>query len=289
MPNFETNQPIVLTVEMSRGAVHVIAGDRTDTVVAVNPSRRDHPEDVDAATATAVDLANGTLTIKQPKPGGIAAPVIGWKRRGSVDVTVELPTWSSLRADAGVADFRSDGRLGDVDVKTGAGDVRLDETASVRVRSGAGRVALEAAAGRADIVTAGTLTIGVVTGDADVKNMNGTTSIVRVGGDARVKSANGDVTIEDAGSDVTAKTANGKIRLGQVTRGAVTVETAAGSLEVGVREGTAAWVDATTKFGRVHQQLTPADDPAPLTEIVRIHARTSFGDVVIARSSVASQ
>ncbi len=194
MPTFETNQPIVLSIEMSQGAVHVIASDRTDTVVAVNPSDRDRPEDVEAAGKTVVDLANGTLSIKAPKPRGIAAHLLGWKRGGSVEVTVELPERSSLRADAGFADFRCDGRLDDVEVKTGAGDVRLDQTGALRVRSGAGHVAVEEASDRAEIVAAGDMTIGVVAGDADVKNLNGKTWIGRVGGTVRVKSANGDVT-----------------------------------------------------------------------------------------------
>ena len=284
MPTFETNQPVVLSIEMSQGAVHVIAGDRTDTVVAVNPSDRDRPEDVEAAGKTAVDLANGTLSIRQRKPGGIAAPLIGWKRGGSVEVTVELPEGSSLRADTGVADFRCDGRLDDVEVKTGVGDVRLDRTGTLRVRSGAGHVAVEEASGRAEIVAAGDMTIGVVAGDANVKNLNGKTSIGRVGGTVRVRSANGDVTIGDAGRDVTVKTANGNIRLGQVARGSVTIETASGGLEIGVREGTAAWIDATTKFGRVHNNLTSADDPDPSAETVQVRARTQFGDVLITRS-----
>jgi DUF4097 and DUF4098 domain-containing protein YvlB len=288
MPTFETKQPIALSIEISQGAVHVIASDRTDTVVAVNPSDRERPEDVEAAARTAVDLANGTLSVKQPKPGGIAAPVIGWKRRGAVDVTVELPERSSLRADAGLADFRCDGRLGDVDVKTGAGDVRVDQTGALRVRSGAGNVAVEEASGRAEIVSVGDMTIGAVAGDADVKNLNGKTWIGRVGGGAKVRSANGDVTIEEASGDVEVKTANGNIRLGQVARGSVTIETAYGGLEVGVKHGTAAWIDATTKFGRVRNQLTPADQPEASAETVDVHARTSFGDVLIARSSVAN-
>ena len=288
MPTFETNQPIVLSIEMSHGAVHVIASDRTDTVVAVNPSDRDRPADVDAAGKTAVDLVNGTLSIRQRKPGGIAAPVIGWKGRGAVDVTVELPEGSSLRADTGVADFRCDGRLDDVDVKTGAGDVRLDQTGAVRVRTSAGHVAVEEASGRAEVVVAGNMTIGTVTGDADVKNLNGKTWIGRARGSVRVKSANGDVAIEDAGGDVTVKTANGDIRLGQVARGSVTIETAFGGLEIGVKEGTAAWIDATTKFGRLRNHLTPTDDPQPSAETVEVRARTSFGDVLIARSSAPS-
>jgi hypothetical protein len=74
-----------------------------------------------------------------------------------------------------------------------------------------------------------------------------------------------------------------------VGRGTVTVESASGRLEIGVREGTAAWVDATTKFGRVRNDLTPSDDPGPSAETVRVRARTSFGDVRIARSSVSDR
>jgi DUF4097 and DUF4098 domain-containing protein YvlB len=264
--------------------VQMIASERSDTVVAVTPTDPAQPADVEASRKTVVDLANGTLSIRMPKPGGFAAPVVGWKRSGSVDVTVELPEGSSLRADTGVADFRCEGRLGDIDVRTGAGNVRLDQTGAIRVHSGTGRLAVEEASGSAEIVTAGELTIGAVAGDAEVKNINGNTWIGRVGGDVKVKSANGDVTINDAGGDVTVKTANGNIRLGQVARGSATIETAAGWLEIGIREGTAAWIDANTRFGRVHNNLSPTDQPEPTAESVQVRARTAFGDVLITRS-----
>jgi DUF4097 and DUF4098 domain-containing protein YvlB len=284
MPSFETHQPIVLAVELSQGMVQVIAGERSDTVVAVTPSDPGRPADVEAARKTVVDLANGTLSIRMPKPGGIVAPVIGWKRSGSVDVIVELPEGSSLRADTGVADFRCDGRLGDVEVRTGVGNVRLDRTGTIRVHSGTGRFDLEEASGNVEVVTAGEMTIGAVGGDAEVKNVNGKTWIGRVGGDVKVKSANGDVTIDDAGGDVMVKTANGTIRLGQIARGSATIETAAGGLEIGIREGTAAWIDANTRFGRIHNRLSPADDPDQSAETVQVRARTAFGDVLITRS-----
>ncbi|HZD23933.1 MAG TPA: DUF4097 family beta strand repeat-containing protein [Acidimicrobiia bacterium] len=284
MTSFETHRPIALSIELSQGVVSVIASDRVDTVVAVGPSDRGRPPDVEAARKTVVDLANGTLSIKQPKPGGIAAPVIGWKGRGSVDVTVELPEGSSLRADTGFADFRCDGRLDDVEVKTGAGSVRLDQTGALRVHSGAGRFDVEETSDSAEIMTAGDVTIGTIAGDANVKNINGKTWIGRIGGNLRVKSANGDITIEDAGHDVTVKTANGGIRLGQVARGSVTIETASGGLEIGIKEGTAAWIDANTRFGRIHNSLSPADEPDQSAGTVQVRARTAFGDVLITRS-----
>lgn len=284
MPSFQTPGPISLSIELSRGLVHVIASDRNDTVVSVNPTDRRRQADADAARKTMVDLSHETLSIKQVKPGGFAAPVIGWKGRGSVDVTVELPEGSSLRADTGFADFRCDGRLGEVTVKTGAGDVRLDRTDGLTVHSGAGQFRLEAASGDAEIVTAGDMAIGAVVGNAEVKNLNGKTTLRRVGGNVRVRSANGDVTIEDAERDVTVKTANGDVRLGRVSRGSASVETASGRLEIGIKEGTAAWIDANTQFGRIHNTLAPADNPDESAETVEVRARTAFGDVLITRS-----
>jgi hypothetical protein len=284
MTSFETKKPIALSIELSHGMVQVIASDRADTVVAVNPSDPDRPADVAAARKTVVDLANDTLSVRMPKPGGIAAPVIGWKRSGSVDVVVELPEGSSVRADTGVVEFRCDGRLGDVEVRTGVGDVRLDQTGAVRVHSGTGRFSVEEAAGNAKIVTAGDMTIGAVSGDVEVKNINGKTWIGHVGGDARVKSANGDVVVDEAGGDVNVKTANGDIRIGQIARGSATIETAAGGLEIGIKQGTTAWIDANTRFGRIQNNLSRADDPDQATETVEVRARTAFGDVLITHS-----
>jgi hypothetical protein len=287
--SFETHRPILLSIELSQATVHVIANERSDAMVAVSPSDRGRQLDVEAARKTVVDLVNGILSIRMPKPGGIAAPVIGWKRSGSVEVTVELPEGSSLRADTGVADLRCDGRLGDVDVKSGVGDVRLDRTDVLRVHTGVGRVAVEGTSGNAEVVAAGDMTLGTVVGDADIKNLNGKTWIGRVGGNVRVRSANGDVAIEDASRDVTVKTANGDIRVGRLFRGSATLETASGRLEIGIEEGTAAWVDASTKFGRIRNTLAPADEPGRSTETVQVRARTAFGDVLIARSGTQTE
>lgn len=282
MPSFTTERPIALSVELIQGMVYVIASDRTDTVVAVNPSDPADPVDVAAAHRTKVDLTNGQLTIRAPKRRGIVGH-LGLGRSGSIDVTVELPEASSVHAEAGMADIRSVGELGEVRVRTGAGNVRMDQVASTRVHSGVGRVTVEKSSGDAEIVTTGDMAIGTVTGNADLKNHSGATWLGRVDGDVRVRSSNGDVTIESAGHDVTVKAANGEIRLGRVTRGSTTIETACGGLEIGIEEGSAAWVDASTRFGQIHNTLSPVDDPEHATDTIRIHARTSFGDVLITR------
>lgn len=283
MHEFQTPQPIHVSIEMNSGMVHMIAGERIDTVVTVNPSDRDRPADVDAAEETTVDLVGATLTIRTTKRRGITWQLLGPGRGGSVDVTIELPKHSTMKAEAGVADVRCDGVFGDVDVSTGVGGVRVDRAEAVRIHSGSGRVTVEEASGDAEVVAAGEVTIGSVAGSAEVKALNGTTTIGRVGGKVRVRSANGEVIIDDAGGDVTVKNANGDIRIGQVARGSTVLETAYGGLEIGIPEGTAAWVVANTKFGRIENSLSPTDGPDPSSETVRVRAQTAFGDVLITR------
>jgi hypothetical protein len=67
------------------------------------------------------------------------------------------------------------------------------------------------------------------------------------------------------------------------------VETKVGDLEVGIREGTAAWLDVSAGVGQVHNALDTADAPEPSAETVEVRARTSFGDIVIRRASGTPQ
>ena len=116
-----------------------------------------------------------------------------------------------------------------------------------------------------------------------IKNSNGDTWVGVAGGELRLKSANGSITVDRAHAGVVAKTANGDVRLGEVVRGAIVLETRVGDLEVGIREGTAAWLDVNATAGRVHNSLSAADAPESSTETVEVRGRTSLGNVVIRR------
>ena len=98
-----------------------------------------------------------------------------------------------------------------------------------------------------------------------IKNSNGDTWVGEVTGDLRVNAANGDISVDHADAGVTASTANGDVRVGEVVRGSATLETGFGEIEVGIREGTAAWLDVHTQFGRVHNDLDASDGPGPPT------------------------
>jgi hypothetical protein len=281
---FETREPISVTLELTQGAVHVIATDRLDTVVAVNPSNRSRKIDVEAAELTQVEYSNGSLLVKGPKPRGLGGYIGLGGKIGSIDVTIELPANSRVKADLGFGDFRGDGRLGDVRIKSGAGNISLDQAGQAQLDTGAGSVTVEKLTGRAEVSGAGTMRMGEVSGSAEIKNLNGKTWLGEVQGSLRVKAANGDITVGRAHSDVNITTSNGSIQIDEVVSGSVVLETGMGGVEAGIRNGTAAWVDATTRFGRVHNTLATADGPEGSSATVEIRARTSFGDITIHRS-----
>jgi len=117
-----------------------------------------------------------------------------------------------------------------------------------------------------------------------VKNSNGDIAIDAVTGDARLRTANGAISVDRTGAGVEAKTSNGSIRVGEVARGPVVLETAMGDLDIGIADGTAAWLDVHTTFGHVRNLLDAASGPESSDQTVEVRGHTSYGDITIRRS-----
>jgi hypothetical protein len=282
MPTFDTPEPISVTVELGVGDIWIVASDRTDTMVEVRPSDGAKKSDVTAAEQTRVEYAGGRLLIKAPR-GWRQYTFRGGGE--SIDVQVDLPTGSHLRGDAGVAALRCRGRLGECRYKTGAGDIQLDQAGPVQLKTGGGDITVDRAVGDAELTTgSGTVRIDSIDGTAVVKSSNGDTWIGEVTGDLAVNAANGKISVDRAHATVTAKTANGDVRLGVVTHGAVLAQTGMGKVEIGILDGVAAWLDLNTRFGNVQNDLDTAERPEQGEDAVEVRARTSFGDITIHRS-----
>ena len=282
MPIFGTPEPITATIDVGVGDVRIIAGTREDTVVEVRASHPEKREDAEAAEQTRVEFNAGQLVVKASK---------SWKRwtpfsdGGAIEVSIELPEGSQLIVNTGVASVRATGTLGETRVTTGAGDVYLERTGTLRARTGFGALEIEEVNGDAEISTgSGTARVGAITGAATVKNSNGDSWIGLAGRDLRIKNANGNINVDRADGTVVAKTANGDVRLGAVSRGTVVAETAAGGLEIGISSGTAAYLDLNTGFGRVDSELDGADAPAERQETVEVRGRTGYGDIWVRRA-----
>jgi Putative adhesin len=266
MPVFDTPEPISVTVELGVGDVRIAASDRSDTVVDVRPSDEDQEPDVRAAEQTRVEYTAGRLLVKGPKQRGIGL----FSKPGSVDVTVELPAGSQLDGDAGAAAFHCVGRLGACRVRSGLGDITMDRLAGpAEVSTGTGKVHL-----------------GQIDGSAVIKNSNGDCWLGEITGDLRAHTSNGDISVGRTGAGVAASTAYGDVRIGEVARGSASLKTSFGEIEIGIRAGTAARLDVSTKFGRVLNDLAAAEGPGTSGETAEVHASTSYGDILIRRSTL---
>jgi hypothetical protein len=279
MPTFSTPGPILITLDIAAGDARVSASDRRDTVVDVAPRDGSRDADVRAAEQTRVELVDGRLLVRTPR-GGLS--LLGG---GSVEVTIAAPTGSSVDGRTGAGALDADGTLADCTFKSGAGAIRLGHTGRLQVASGAGDITVGRAGGDVSVTTgSGAVRIEALERAASIRSGNGTTAIGAAGGDLRVVTANGDITVDRADGDVVAKTAHGSVRVGEVARGSVELSTAAGNIEVGIAEGTAARLDVRTHLGTVHQQLDPTDAPPGSARTVTVRGRTSVGDITVARA-----
>lgn len=284
MTSFDGPQPTSLRLDVAVGNVRVNADDRDDTFVEVLPSDPANDHDVTASEQTLVEFTDGQLVVRGRKRGGLLRSLLRRSWGGSIDVEIGAPAGSHLRADLGFGDIRCDGRLGDCRIRTGLGQLHLEESATLELDSGVGDVTVGRVTSRAKITTAsGDVRLGELGADADVENSNGDTHVGIACGELRVRAANGDITVDLALADVDARSSNGDVRLGEVVRGSVVLATQLGDVEVGIGEGARAQLDVHAETGTVINTLDSTATPDASPEPVRLRARAAVGRITIQR------
>ncbi|MGW9029501.1 DUF4097 family beta strand repeat-containing protein [Streptomyces sp. NPDC055722] len=278
MPSFDTPEPISVTAHVGAGSIRFTASDRLDTVVEVRPLNPKRDKDVRAAEQTEVAYASGVLTVRT-KERRLIGP------SGAVDVMVDLPTGSRIDMNGSWTQVLGEGRLGEVRVKASGGDVRLDSTGPLQLTVSHGSITVDRVEGMAEVVTSfGSLRVGTVDGPAVLKNSHGTTTVGAAIGDLQVSGAHGNIDITRAEGSVTATTAHGTLRVDEVARGTIQLETAYGAIEVGIREGTAAWLDVSSERGQVRNTLAASEAPEETEDTVEVRARTRWGNIDVRRA-----
>jgi len=277
MPTFATPGPVTATVEVAGAQVRVTASDRTDTVVLVEPRDAASRKDVKVADKTKVDLADGQLTVKTTTPGD---------KSGSVAITIDLPAGSSLAAYLAHSSVQVDGSVGQCELHMASGRVQLDRIDALRANISAGEVAIAHIAGRADIEGgAFAVRIGEVDGPVGITGSGGQAWIGRAAADLELSSSSGGFDIDRADGSVTATTASGAIRIGRMTHGQAKLMNGSGNIEVGISDGTAAYIDVNSERGAVRNSVASPDSTGASDATVTVHARTRHGDIIIQRAA----
>jgi DUF4097 and DUF4098 domain-containing protein YvlB len=147
MQKFDTPTPISAVLDIPAGRIRFIAADRADTAVEVLPADASKGRDVKVAEQTEVEYGDGVLRIEASAKNQFLGP------SGSIEVTVQLPAGSRVKAKAASAELRAVGRFGDVAFEGAHGAIKLDEAASVRVTTVGGDVSVGRLNGPAEIST----------------------------------------------------------------------------------------------------------------------------------------
>jgi hypothetical protein len=74
-----------------------------------------------------------------------------------------------------------------------------------------------------------------------------------------------------------------------LSRGITEAKTAYGQIEIGVLDGVAAWLDLSTSFGRVNNELEDTGRPSADEQTPEIRAHTAMGDINVRRVPARAQ
>ena len=276
MHEFPVHGPARLFIEFGAGHITLEACD-TD-LVTVDLRGDDDAADALAAE-TAVEQRGEQVVIAVPRRTGFL------RRAPRLRLRVTLPTGSRVDARSESAELDATGQLGDVQVKAGSGDTRIEHAYDVKVQSGSGDVSIGTAEGAATLAAgSGDVTVRAITGPGRVSTGSGDIRVEHAHGPLQANSGSGDVQLDAAEGDVNANTASGDQAVHRVARGRVKLNSASGDVHVAVVDGTPAWVDVHTVSGSIDSALSDGEPPVEGEDAVEMRVRTVSGDIFLARA-----
>ena len=283
--DYPTPAPIRVVLDLLVGAtVTVTAAQTTTSTLSITPSDPTKKDDLRALEEVVVDFADGVLAARIPR----TLRYYTWFS-GSPHLTVEItvPAGSSIEGKIGAGNISTVGPLDGCDVRTGAGELRVEQAAKTTLHTGAGAVQAGRIGGPLQITSgSGSIRVGTLEGAGFIKNSTGRTTLGEVEGPLTVKSSTGDVTIEQLNGSADIKCAHGEVRIDRVGTGEVKIEGGYGSIEVGVPEGTAAWLDIASRHGTLRNELQQASAPVESDRTVAITAHADYASITIRRPEV---
>lgn len=259
----------------------------------------DTPEAVDLyleldrghATVTAVATGQSSVRVEGDQPERLQVHFDGRslravvERRSLFDFAPSLQVWVTVPVDSraavktGSAGVATSGRLAEVNVTTGSGEVEVAEAGDARVQTGSGGVRIGTAGELRAKTGSGDISVGEVAGTAVLHSGSGDLTLGHARATASLKTASGDIEVEVADGDLAATTASGAIDVRRVARGEITGSSASGSLRIGVPPGVPVWTDISTLTGRITSDLAGAGRPEAGQDFLRLRAKTVSGDV----------
>jgi hypothetical protein len=249
---FHTPLPVTLEVSIPSGDIDVetTGGEETSVVVDGDERMLEHVEVRHDGGRVVVSLRDkGKLGFSF----SLGSLVFG---NEGLRVQARLPHGAGVKVKTASADTAVSGHLGELDVNSVSGDVRVR---------------------------------GEVAEDATVKTVSGDVELDRVDGDLSVQCVSGDVRARAVAGSADTKSVSGDIRLETLTAGDVRFSSVSGDVEIGIAPGSLLDVDAGSTSGDLASEVPlasepPAGDSAAASPTVVLRGRTVSGDVRVFRA-----
>jgi hypothetical protein len=272
---FAVSGPVAVVVRAPAGTVEIEAADTSEAVVELMAEREGGEGALEAAVIELrpgsdrpellVDVKHG---LRLGSKRGLSLSIV-FGSGPSIRAKIRVPSGSSVDVESDAADVTGTGRFDRAEVRTAAGDVRLDEVeGDVRVKC-----------------VAGDVTLGSIGGEANINSVSGDATIGRVGGNAMLHSVSGDIELRESEGSINAKTISGDVRIGSARKGAVALQSVSGDLTMGLSSGSKLFVNARSTSGKTSSELEVSDErPASDGPLVELQAKSVSGDIRIHRA-----
>lgn len=233
------------------------------------------PDELEAAVSA--ELRDDVLTIRVPKSwltpkawlSLLGIPLVGGVQPPAhcLEITLAVPSGTSIKVAGYSVEAIAEGRTGTVDVAGGRAIVELDRVdGELRVRCGSGSV-------RAHGISA-TATVRGAAVDAWFGSLDGRLDVA---------CSSGRIDVDVARGPLRLRTGAGEARI-RAVHADVDFASGAGGLSLGVPAGVTAKLDVTTGAGRLTSDL-PVTAQATREHKISIRARTGTGDVHLFRAA----
>lgn len=267
---FETPEPVQLYVEFGRGRLVVTATETQQTTVTVTGKRSEEVQ---------VEHDGTSVSVTGPRDNN------GFFNSGEarLDVAVTVPTDSELITKTGSADQTTEGRFTHGHLKSGSGDISIDEfTGPLVINTGSGDALVGSSGDDLRVKSgSGDLKVRHATGSALVSTGSGDITFEQADADLVAKSGSGDLTIRVASGDLRIQTASGDVTVGEFSRGNFTSKNASGDIVVGIPSGIPVWTDINTVSGGIRSDLAGAGQPGDGQDHIELRATTVSGDITL--------
>jgi hypothetical protein len=272
---FPTARQLALSVKLPRGDIEVETADVRETTVTLTGDSDRAERQVEEALIRLDDRGDHDELVIDSDPDDFAwgsdrikVAISFSGRRDKVRIRVVVPHGTNLTVATGAADLRANGRFGEIETKTGSGDIAIGEVerdAQIKVASG-------------------DVKIDRVGGSLKVQTAAGDLRAGPVGGNAEIKTAAGDVSLAEVGHDVVVTSASGDLHVGSVTQGKVALKSVSGDMVVGVKRGSRVWMDVKTVTGSARSDLDSDGGDDGEGPLVELKATAMSGDIRILRA-----